>query len=151
MKSLWHDCSVTCAALNSAASRLSITMWRPLMPPDALHHAANALACCGNSDSRPGMIVFEASLNTAMLMVFWPIPRTDDDPPGPGSQILPTPGHWPLVAKANVRPADVAATADVDESATHAPASIMVATASVNAIRRMSTSPPSGTFTTSPN
>ena len=35
---------VTCAALNSAASRLSITMWRPLMPPDALHHAANALA-----------------------------------------------------------------------------------------------------------
>jgi hypothetical protein len=85
------------------------------------------------------------------LMVFWLTPRTDDDPPGPGSQILPTPGHWPLVARANVRLADVAAAADVDESATLPPASIVAATASVNAIRRMSTSPPCGTFTTSPN
>ena len=98
MKSLWHDSLVTCAALNSAASRLSITMWRPLMPPEALHHEANALANCTNSFSRPGTTVLDASLGTAMWIVLVPTPRTEDAPPAPDSQILPTPGHSPFVA-----------------------------------------------------
>ena len=102
MKSLWQDASACCAALNRAASRSSITMWRPLMPPDALHQAAKALACWTNSASSPGMIVLEASLNSAMLMVLGPTPRTEEEPPGPGSQILPTPGHSPLVDSASV-------------------------------------------------
>ena len=63
------------------------------MPPDALHQPANALACWSNSISSPGSMVFEASLNTAMWMVFGATPRTDEAPPAPGSQILPTPGH----------------------------------------------------------
>ncbi len=65
-------------------------------------------------------MVLAASLKTAMLMVLDPTPRTEEAPPGPGSQILPTPGHSPLVATldASVRLADVAAAAAVVESAT---------------------------------
>src|ERR1700730_2643152 len=115
MKSLWQASSVCCAALNSAASRSSTTMWRPLMPPDALHHAAKALANWTNSTSSPGWIVLAASLNTAMWMVWGPTPRTEEAPPGPGSQILPTPGQVPLVGTLddNGRLADVAAVAAV--------------------------------------
>ena len=54
MKSLWQAAVACCAALKSAASRLSITIWRPLMPPEALHQSANALACWANSASSPG-------------------------------------------------------------------------------------------------
>src|ERR1700735_5321599 len=97
MKSLWQAWVVTCGALNRAASRLSMTILRPFMPPEALHQSAKAWACSGNSASRPGSIVLAASLNAAMLVVLSPTPRTDDAPPGPGSQILPTPGHTPLV------------------------------------------------------
>src|ERR1700685_2390110 len=103
MKSLWQAAVACCAALNSAASRLSITILRPLMPPAALHQSAKALACWGDSTSSPGMMVLEASLKTAMLMVFLPTPRTEEAPPGPGSQILPIPGHSPLVATLDVR------------------------------------------------
>src|ERR1700734_2117647 len=120
MKSLWQAAAACCAALNSAASRSSITMWRPLIPPEALHQSANALACWGNSASSPGRMMLEASLNTAMLMVLEPTPRTEEAPPGPGSQILPTPGQTPLVGALDnsVRVADVAATAAVQEAAT---------------------------------
>src|SRR6202047_4689479 len=140
MKSLWQAAVACCAALNSAASRLSITIFRPLMPPEALHHAANAWACWGNSASSPGSTVLAASLNTAMLMVFELTPRTEEAPPGPGSQILPTPGHTPLVGTldANVRLPDVAAAAVVDVSATYVPATIKVAIASGSADRRRS-------------
>src|ERR1700691_5201423 len=98
MKSLWQAAVACCAALKSAASRLSITILRPLMPPAALHQSANAVACSGNSASSPGSMVLEASLNTAMLMVLEPTPRTVEAPPGPGSHILPTPGQTPLEA-----------------------------------------------------
>src|ERR1700733_8033695 len=140
MKSLWQAAVACCAALNSAASRLSITIFRPLMPPEALHHAANALACWGNSASSPGSMALAASLNTAMLMVLGLTPRTEEAPPGPGSQILPTPGHTPLgVAPAdNERLPDVAAAAVVDVSATYVPATIKVAMASGSAVRRRS-------------
>src|SRR5580704_16990632 len=111
MKSVWQAAVASWAALKSAASRLSITMWRPLMPPAALHQSANAVACWGNSASSPGSTVLAASLNTAMWMVVEPTPRTEDAPPGPGSQILPTPGQTPLdeVLDDNDRLADVAA------------------------------------------
>jgi hypothetical protein len=56
-------------------------------------------------------MVLAASLNTAMLMVLEPTPRTEEAPPGPGSHILPTPGQTPLELDA-----DVAAAAVVDES-----------------------------------
>ena len=129
MKSLWQAAVACCAALNSAASRLSITMWRPLMPPAALHQSANAVACWGNSASSPGSIVLAASLNTAMLMVLEPTPRTEEAPPGPGSQILPTPGQTPLdeALDDNVRLAEVAAEAVVDASAPQVPATITIA------------------------
>ena len=55
------------------------------------------LGLLGNSASSPGLMVLPASLNTAMLMVLEPTPRTEEAPPGPGSHILPTPGHTPLV------------------------------------------------------
>src|SRR5271155_4113837 len=102
MKSLWQAAVITCAALNRAASRLSITILRPSMPPAALHQSAKAVACSGNSTSRPGVMVLEASLKTAILMVFLPPPRTEEAPPGPGSHILPTPGHTPLELDADV-------------------------------------------------
>src|ERR1039458_9490296 len=126
MKSLWHAAVICCAALNSAASRLSITIFRPLIPPEALHQSANAVACWGNSASSPGVMVLAASLNTAMLMVFLPTPRTEEAPPGPGPQILPTPGQTPLEGALddNVRLVEVAAAAVVDESATYVPATI---------------------------
>jgi hypothetical protein len=60
-----------------------------------------------------------------MLMVFLPTPRTEELPPGPGSHILPTPGHTPLELEAAV-----AAPAVVDEAAVYVPAIIMVAMAS---------------------
>jgi hypothetical protein len=56
------------------------------------------------------------------LMVLAPTPRTVEAPPGPGSHILPTPGHTPLELDA--------AAALVDEAATYVPAIIMVAMAS---------------------
>src|ERR1700728_4951764 len=116
MKSLWQAAVACCAALKSAASRLSITILRPLMPPAALHQSATAVACWGNSTSSPGSIVLAASLNTAMLMVLEPTPRTVEAPPDPGSQILPTPGQTPLeaVLEDDARLADVAAHAVVD-------------------------------------
>jgi hypothetical protein len=63
-----------------------------------------------------------------MLMVLSPTPRTEEAPPGPGSQILPTPGQTPLELDA-----DVAAPAVVDVSTTDVPATITVASASGNA------------------
>src|ERR1700722_10955910 len=143
MKSLWQAAVACCAALNSAASRLSITIFRPLMPPEALHQSANAVACWGNSASSPGRMVLAASLNTAMLMVLEPTPRTEEAPPGPGSQILPTPGQIPLVGalEDNVRLADVLAAAGVDESATYVPATTTVASVNGNTDFRSSVSP----------
>jgi hypothetical protein len=71
-------------------------------------------------------------------MVFVLTPRTEEAPPGPGSQILPTPGQTPLratlddtVRLADV--ADVAAAAVVDESAMYVPPTIKVAIASSSA------------------
>src|SRR3984957_16512530 len=127
MKSLWQAAVACCAALKSAASRSSITMWRPLMPPEALHQSANALACWTNSTSSPGSMVLAASLNTAMLMVFGLTPRTEEAPPGPGSQILPTPGQTPSGADPadNVRLIVVAAEAAGDERTTPVPATII--------------------------
>ena len=125
MKSLWQADVICDATLNSAASRLSITILRPLMPPAALHQSAKAVACWVNSTSRPGTMVLEASFSTAMLMVLAPTPRTEEAPPGPGSHILPTPGHTPLELDA-----DVAAAAVVDESAMDVPARITAAMAS---------------------
>src|ERR1700691_1979009 len=107
MKSLWQDAVACCAALNRAASRLSITILRPLMPPAALHQSAKAVACWGNSASSPGMMVLAASLKTAMLMVFLPTPRTEEAPPEPGSQILLPPGQVPLALHADVTAAAV--------------------------------------------
>ncbi len=88
-------------------------------------------------------MVLAASLNTAMLMVLEPTPRTEEAPPGPGSQILPTPGQTPLVGALddNVRLADVAAEAVVEASATYDPATITVARASGSADLRSSASP----------
>jgi hypothetical protein len=60
-----------------------------------------------------------------MLMVLAPTPRTEEAPPGPGSHILPTPGHTPVELDA-----DVAAPAVVDVSTTDVPARITVANAS---------------------
>jgi hypothetical protein len=54
-----------------------------------------------------------------------PTPRTEEAPPGPGSHILPTPGHTPLELDA-----DVAAAAVVDESAMDVPAIITAVIAS---------------------
>src|ERR1700736_6103260 len=108
------------------------------MPPEALHHAAKALANWTNSTSSPGWIVLAASLKTAMWMVCGPTPRTEEAPPGPGSQILPTPGQVPLVGTLddNGRLADVAAVAAVDERATEVPASMTVAMASGSIVPR---------------
>src|ERR1039458_3779910 len=125
MKSLWQDDVICDATLNSAASRLSRTILRPLIPPAALHQSAKAVACWVNSTSRPGTMVLEASFSTAMLMVLAPTPRTEEAPPGPGSHILPTPGQTPLELDA-----DVAAAAVVDEAATYVPAIIMAVMAS---------------------
>jgi hypothetical protein len=88
-------------------------------------------------------MVLAASLNTAMLMVFGLTPRTEEAPPGPGSQILPTPGQTPLgvALDDNVRLPDVAAAALVDVSATYVPATIKVAMASGSADFRSSASP----------
>src|ERR1700722_2870450 len=142
MKSLWQAVVICCAALNSAASRLSITIFRPLMPPEALHHAANAWACWTNSASSPGSTVLAASLNTAMLMVLVPTPRTEEAPPGPGSQILPTPGQIPLVgAFDEARLADAVAAAGVDESTTYVPATNTVASVNGKTDFRSSISP----------
>src|SRR5271170_3291265 len=117
-------------------------MWRPLMPPAALHQSANAVACWGNSASSPGSTVLAASLNTAMWMVFELTPRTEDAPPGPGSQILPTPGQAPdEVLDDKARLADVAAAAVVDASAPNVPATIKVASASGSADFRSSARP----------
>src|SRR5580700_1282072 len=44
MKSCWQAWFVTCAALKRAASLSCTTIWRPLIPPAALHHLANAPA-----------------------------------------------------------------------------------------------------------
>src|ERR1700677_109404 len=134
MKSLWQAAVICCAALNSAASRLSITILRPLIPPAALHQSANAVACSGNSTSSPGVMVLAASLNTAMLMVLLPTPRTEEAPPGPGSHILPTPGQTPLALAAAVAlSAPVDADAVVDESAEDVPARITAAMANGSA------------------
>src|SRR6202453_5190761 len=119
MKSLWQGAVICAATLNSAASRLSTTILRPLMPPAALHQSAKAVACWVNSTSRPRRMVLAASFSTAMLMVLLPTPRTVEAPPDPGSQILPTPGQTPLPLDA-----DVTAEAVVDERAMDVPARI---------------------------
>jgi hypothetical protein len=69
-------------------------------------------------------------------MVFFPTPRTEEAPPGPGSHILPTPGHTPLELDA-----DVVAAAVVDDAATYVPAIIMVAMASGSADFRTLSNP----------
>src|SRR6202046_5886555 len=138
MKSLWQAWVVTCGALNRAASRLSMTILRPLMPPEALHQSAKAWACWGNSDSSPGSIVLAASLNAAMLIVLSPTPRTEDAPPGPASQILPTPGHSPLVGAldASTRLDDVAAPVPDGDSETNIAVRITAAVASGSVVLR---------------
>src|SRR5580693_5418462 len=87
-----------------------------------------------------------------MLMVLELTPRTEEAPPGPGSQILPTPGQTPLVGTldANVRLPDVAAAAVVDVSATYVPATIKVAIASGSADRRRSMRPFPNPFISTP-
>src|ERR1700722_19406527 len=145
MKSLWQAAVICCAALNRAASRLSITILRPLIPPAAVHQSANAVACWGDSASRPGSMVLEASLNSGMLMVLLPTPRTEEAPPGPGSHILPTPGHTPLELDA-----DVDAAAVVDVSAMDVPARIATAMASGSADFRSWISPLENILTPSP-
>src|SRR6202050_5976221 len=97
-------------------------------------------------------MVLAASLNTAMLIVFEPTPRTEEEPPGPGSQILPTPGQGPLVGALDdkVALADVAAAAVVDESATYVPATIKVAIAIGSADFRSSARPLHNILPTSP-
>src|SRR6202035_3276315 len=84
-------------------------------------------------------------------MVLAPTPRTEEAPPGPGSQILPTPGHSPFVAMLDVsaRLVDVAASEGVNESATYVAASTTVATASRSAVLRSSTSSLRNTVSTS--
>ena len=69
-------------------------------------------------------MVLDASFSTAMLMVLAPTPRTEEAPPGPGSQILPTPGQTPLELDA-----DVAAPAAADVRAIDVPANMTVANA----------------------
>src|SRR3984957_13585317 len=152
MKSLWQAAVACCAALNSAASRLSITIFRPLMPPEALHQSANAVACWGNSASSPGRMVLAASLNTAMLMVLEPTPRTEEAPPGPASQILPTPGHTPFVGAldASTRLDDVAAPVADDDSETNIAARITVDVASGSAVRRRPMRPRGNPFISTP-
>jgi hypothetical protein len=78
-----------------------------------------------------------------MLMVFAPTPRTEEAPPGPGSQILPTPGQTPLdeALDDNLALADVAAAAVVDDSAMYVPATIMVAMANGSTDFRSSVNP----------
>src|ERR1700689_4341710 len=123
------------------------------MPPAALHQSANALACWTNSTSSPGSMVLAASLNTAILMVFAPTPRTEEAPPDPGSQIFPTPGQTPLLAEVedNVRLSDVAAAAAPDENATYVPATIVTAAiASGSTDLRSSASPLKNILTPSP-
>ena len=129
-----------------------MTILRPLMPPEALHQSAKAWACWGNSASRPGSIVLAASLNTAMLMVLSPTPRTEEAPPGPASQILPTPGHTPLVGTldASTRLDDVAAPVADDDSETNIAARITVAVASGSAVRRRSMRPFGNPFISTP-
>src|SRR5580704_3269948 len=75
-------------------------------------------------------------------MVLAPTPRTEEVPPGPGSQILPTPGHSPLVATLDVsaRLADIAAPEGADESATYVPASMAAAMAKCRAVLCSTTS-----------
>src|ERR1019366_9211681 len=97
MKSCWQAWLVTCAALKSAASRLCTTTVRPLMPPAALHHLAKAPAAWKNSTLRPGCTVLPGSEKVAMLMLFDETPRAVELPPLPEPQILPTPGHVPVV------------------------------------------------------
>src|SRR5271155_4987614 len=149
IKSLSHAAVVSCAALNNAASRSSITILRPLMPPAALHQSANALLCWSSSTSSPGIMVLAASLNTAMLMVLAPTPRTEDASPDPGSHILPTPGQTPLVValEDNVR---LAAAAVVDESARDVPARVIVARAIGSADFRSLINPVQNILTPSP-
>jgi hypothetical protein len=97
-------------------------------------------------------MVLAASLNTAMLMVLEPTPRTEEEPPDPGSHILPTPGQTPLevALEDNVRLAEVATAAAVDETATDVPARIIVAIASGSADFRSWISPLQNILTPSP-
>jgi hypothetical protein len=90
-------------------------------------------------------MVLAASLNTAMLMVLELTPRTDEVPPGPGSQILPTPGHTPLELDA-----EVAAAAVVDERAMDVPARITAAIASGSTDFRSFSNSPQNILTRSP-
>ena len=141
MKSLWQADSVCCAALNKAASRLSMTISRPLIPPDALHHAAKALACWTIRfralAHRVGGVVEHGDVDCLR-----PHPADRRGAPRSRSQIFPSPGHSPLVDRRyRVRLADVAATAFVDETATNAPASMTVAIAIGNTIRRRPRNP----------
>src|ERR1700722_4263652 len=152
MKSLWQAWVVTWAALNRAASRLSITILGPLMPPEALHQSAKAWACWGNSASSPGSIVLAASLNAAMLIVLSPTPRTEEAPPGPGSQILPTPGHVPFVGAldASTRLDAVAAPVADEDNETNIAARITVAVASGSAVRGRPVRPCGNPFISTP-
>src|ERR1700728_459553 len=99
MKSCWQASLVTWAALNRAPSLSCTTIWRPSIPPAALHHFAKAPASWKNSALRPGSTVLSGSAKVAMSMALSETPRTVEEPPGPFSQIVPTPGHVPLVER----------------------------------------------------
>jgi hypothetical protein len=87
-----------------------------------------------------------------MLMVLSPTPRTDEAPPEPGSQILPTPGHTPLVGAldASTRLDNVAAPVAADGSETNIAARITVAVASGKALRRRPLRPCGNSFISTP-
>ncbi len=110
------------------------------MPPEALHQEAKALANCTNSFSRPGTTVLDASLGTAMWMVLVPTPRTEEEPPAPDSQILPTPGHSPFVAGdelAKLRVGVTEAPADDTVARAAGPATNEVTATSASVLRRI--------------
>jgi hypothetical protein len=85
-------------------------------------------------------------------MVFGLTPRTEEAPPDPGSQILPTPGQTPLgvAPDDNVRLDDVAAPVTADDSETSIEVRITVAVASGSAVRRRSMRPFSNPFISTP-
>ena len=140
MKSLWQACVVTCAALNRAAS---VVVDDDLAAIDAACGVAPVRS--GEGLGLLGELRLQARLNRvcsivehrAMLMVLSPHPAaTEEAPPGPASQILPTPGHSPFVAlDASTRLDAVAAPVADDDSETNTAARIIVAVTSGGAAR----------------
>src|SRR6478672_2069705 len=64
-KSSRHDSTMRACTLLSAASRLSTTIFRPLIPPRALHHWLNTSAVSKNSWFKPGRPTNPVSENVA--------------------------------------------------------------------------------------